>query len=95
MNRREFLLIMSSLAVPWQHTFANTTELKMPATQDSPLPALTDAWKSYIAALDEMRKMLESQPRFDNKEHQAKAYHVMMEIQAMSASVCPPSTSMV
>ncbi|MCY4428200.1 MAG: DUF1214 domain-containing protein [Halieaceae bacterium] len=84
MNRREFLITSSTLALPWQFTFANTTEFKMPVISESQLPVLTEAWKSYLAALDEMRKMLESQPRFDHEDHQAKAYHVMMEIQAMA-----------
>lgn len=47
-------------------------------------PELKQAWDSYHAALDEMRNVLEESPRFRNEAHRAKAYHVLMEIQAMA-----------
>src|SRR5262249_27607713 len=52
-----------------------------PATAD---PALRAAWESYHAALDEMRLRLERTSMFLNPRYRAKAYHCMMEIQAIA-----------
>jgi hypothetical protein len=48
-------------------------------------PALTQAWKKFQATMDEMRAKMENTPRFrDDPEHRAKAYHTLMEAQAMA-----------
>jgi len=47
--------------------------------------ALTDAWAHYHATLDDMRKLLEATPRYQQTpQHRAKAYHALMEMQAMA-----------
>src|SRR5262249_26928337 len=47
--------------------------------------ALTGAWAEYHATLEEMRLLIESTPRFqDTPQHRAKAYHTLMEMQAMA-----------
>src|SRR5262245_56351104 len=48
-------------------------------------PALKQAWDGYYRTLDEMRVLMESTPRFqDTPQHRAKAYHTLMEMQAMA-----------
>lgn len=48
-------------------------------------PALRDAWAEYHAALEEMRLLVEATPRFQQTpQHRAKAYHTLMEMQAMA-----------
>src|SRR4029450_1330655 len=48
-------------------------------------PALKQAWDEYLATLDQMRVQMEATPRFQNTpEHRAKAYHTLMEMQAMA-----------
>jgi hypothetical protein len=47
--------------------------------------ALTEAWAEYHGTLEEMRLLIESTPRFqDTPQHRAKAYHTLMEMQAMA-----------
>ncbi|RNL66792.1 DUF1214 domain-containing protein [Zhongshania marina] len=50
-------------------------------------PALRRAWESYHAAVDEMRFLLEKSAMFLNPRYRAKAFHVMMEIQAIAYSM--------
>ena len=50
-------------------------------------PALRQAWQSYHSAVDEMRFMLEKSSMFVNPKNRAKAFHVMMEIQAIAYSM--------
>jgi hypothetical protein len=46
---------------------------------------LRAAWAEYHATLEEMRVLTEATPRFqDTPQHRAKAYHTLMEIQAMA-----------
>jgi hypothetical protein len=46
---------------------------------------LSDAWANYHATLDEMRKLMEATPRYQQTpQHRAKAYHTLMEMQAMA-----------
>jgi len=46
---------------------------------------LSTAWSEYYRALEQVRSNVESSPRYrDRPEHRAKAYHVLMEIQALS-----------
>jgi hypothetical protein len=46
---------------------------------------LQRAWHEYHAALEEMRLLLEATSRFQRTpQHRAKAYHVLMEMQAMA-----------
>jgi len=48
-------------------------------------PELQQAWHEYHATLEEMRLLMESTPRFqDTPQHRAKAYHTLMEMQAMA-----------
>ena len=47
-------------------------------------PALTKAWKSYYATLDEMRALLEKSSMFLTPKNRAKAFHAMMEVQAIA-----------
>jgi len=48
-------------------------------------PALEQAWQGYYTALDEMRRKMEATPRFQhNPQDRAKAYHTLMEMQAMA-----------
>lgn len=47
-------------------------------------PALRQAWQSYHSAVDEMRFSLEKSSMFLNPRYRAKAFHVMMEIQAIA-----------
>ena len=47
--------------------------------------ALSAAWANYLATLDEMRVLTEATPRYrQNPQHRAKAYHTLMEMQAMA-----------
>ena len=47
--------------------------------------ALTAAWNGFHEAADEMRQLTEATDRFrNNPEHRAKAYHTLMEVQAMA-----------
>lgn len=48
-------------------------------------PALATAWAGYHATLEQMRRLTESTSRFQScPEHRAKAYHTLMEVQAMA-----------
>lgn len=47
-------------------------------------PVLRKAWESYYAAIDEMRGRLEKTSMFLNPRYRAKAYHTMMEVQAVA-----------
>lgn len=47
-------------------------------------PALRRAWESYHSAVDEMRFALEKSSMFLNPRYRAKAFHVMMEVQAIA-----------
>lgn len=48
-------------------------------------PALREAWAHYHATLDELRLQMEATPRFQQTpQHRAKAYHTLMELQAMA-----------
>lgn len=47
-------------------------------------PALRQAWESYHSAVDEMRFMLEKSSMFLNPRYRAKAFHAMMEVQAIA-----------
>ncbi len=50
----------------------------------SKCPALKAAWERYLATLEEMRVKIESSPQFDAAPRQrAKAYHILMEAQAV------------
>lgn len=47
--------------------------------------ALQAAWTHYHATLDELRRQTEATPRFQQTpQHRAKAYHTLMELQAMA-----------
>jgi hypothetical protein len=46
---------------------------------------LQEAWHDYHATLDLMRVLMESTPRFqETPQHRAKAFHALMEMQAMA-----------
>jgi hypothetical protein len=46
---------------------------------------LRDAWANYHATLDEMRTLMETTPRYQQTpQHRAKAFHTLMEMQAMA-----------
>jgi hypothetical protein len=48
-------------------------------------PVLRAAWDGYYKALDEMRAKMEATPRYaSNPQDRAKAYHTLMEMQAMA-----------
>lgn len=48
-------------------------------------PALRDAWAEYHATLEHMRQLTEASAPFQgNAQHRAKAYHTLMEAQAMA-----------
>ncbi|MET0660543.1 MAG: DUF1214 domain-containing protein [Steroidobacteraceae bacterium] len=47
--------------------------------------ALTQAWAGYHATIEEMRRLTEATTRFQQcAEQRAKAYHTLMEVQAMA-----------
>src|SRR5262245_47167192 len=51
----------------------------------SSLSVLHDAWARYHRTLEEVRKVIEDTPRFsEGVQDQAKAYHCLMEAQAMA-----------
>lgn len=53
--------------------------------QSTAHPLLLEAWSEYHATLEKMRLSLEATPRFQNTpQHRAKAYHTLMEMQAMA-----------
>ena len=55
------------------------------APAETPGIALVEAWTQYHATLEEMRRLLEATARFrDTPQHRAKAYHTLMEMQAMA-----------
>jgi hypothetical protein len=46
---------------------------------------LQEAWREYHATLEQMRLLMESTPRFkETPQHRAKAFHTLMEMQAMA-----------
>jgi len=48
-------------------------------------PVLKQAWSDYLSALEDVRVKMEATPRFQNTpQHRAKAYHTLMEMQAMA-----------
>lgn len=48
-------------------------------------PGLREAWAHYHATLEELRLQMEATPRFQQTpQHRAKAYHTLMELQAMA-----------
>jgi hypothetical protein len=58
--------------------------MTLPAAETTSL-VLREAWTAYHATLEEMRVLTESTPRFQqNPQHRAKAYHTLMEMQAMA-----------
>jgi hypothetical protein len=55
------------------------------STKSPTSPALVAAWQRYHAMLENMRLAMEATPRFqDTPQHRAKAYHTLMEMQAMA-----------
>lgn len=58
----------------------------MPEQSGSSLtPDLQRAWSRFQATMDEMRVKMENTPRFrDNPQNRAKAYHTLLEAQAMA-----------
>jgi hypothetical protein len=57
----------------------------MNATMEMASLSLNDAWADYHVTLEEMRQLMEATPRFqDTPQHRAKAYHTLMEMQAMA-----------
>jgi len=58
--------------------------MTVPASEKA-IPELSAAWAEYHATLEEMRIRMESTPRFrQTPQHRAKAYHTLMEMQAMA-----------
>lgn len=56
-----------------------------PAASAVTTAALQEAWAHYQSVLDEMRVLMEATPRYrDTPQHRAKAYHTLMEMQAMA-----------
>jgi hypothetical protein len=46
---------------------------------------LQDAWREYHSTLEQMRLLMEATPRFiETPQHRAKAFHTLMEMQAMA-----------
>ncbi len=46
---------------------------------------VVQAWQRFHTTLDEVRRKMEATPRFrDNPQNRAKAYHTLMEVQAMA-----------
>ena len=65
-----------------QRRVISNKEENMPATAT---PILQQAWAHFQQTLDEVRLELEATPRFQHLPLQrAKAYHVLMEVQAMA-----------
>ena len=54
------------------------------ATPAKANPVLRAAWASYYKALDEMRAYIENTSMFENPQDRAKAYHSLMEMQALA-----------
>jgi hypothetical protein len=55
------------------------------ATSMHTAPVLEQAWKRYQATADDMRKLVETSPQYIAvPEQRAKAYHTLMEMQAMA-----------
>jgi len=58
--------------------------MTLPETEKA-TPELTAAWLEYHAILEEVRHKMEATARFrDTPQHRAKAYHTLMEMQAMA-----------
>jgi hypothetical protein len=47
-------------------------------------PGLRQAWESYHSAVDELRFTLEKSSMFVNPRNRAKAFHIMLEVQAIA-----------
>jgi Protein of unknown function (DUF1214) len=76
MNSRILLLVIGILLSPLHEAIAETARTS---------PKLTQAWQDYYQTLDEMRILMEATPRFQNNpQDRAKAYHTLMEMQAMA-----------
>ena len=90
MKRREALRTMSVLAISGvaaDNALAKSGKpvAKKVASHAVATPVLGQAWASYYAAIDEMRALVESTAVFQKyPESRAKAYHTLMEMQAMA-----------
>ena len=91
MKRRDMLATMGSLAISGVAIDGLAADKKAGKAASS-LAAMTasdkvlkKAWSDYYATLEEMHQLTEATPRFQqNPQHRAKAYHTLMEMQAMA-----------
>ena len=94
MKRRELLVSMGGMALAGLAADGIAVEGKPAKAKAAKVtrsnaatatPALKQAWDEYHATLEEMRKELEATPPFQNSpKDRAKAYHTLMEMQAMA-----------
>ena len=90
MKRRDVLKTMGGVAVAGITSESLATTKAAAKTSVTPLKAtaskeLADAWVEYHATLEDMRKLMETIPRFQESPlDRAKAYHTLMEMQAMA-----------
>ena len=54
------------------------------ATPAQASPTLRQAWQSYHSAVEELRYMLERSSMFIDPRNRAKAFHIMLEVQAIA-----------
>ncbi|MET0547186.1 MAG: DUF1214 domain-containing protein [Caulobacterales bacterium] len=84
---RKFLtLAAAAVLLTAGGAMAQTTPTAAPAaTAAATSPGLRTAWDDYYKALDEARAQMEATPRFiQHPEVRAKAYHTLIEMQAMA-----------
>ena len=83
-NRASEYLIPESESDPIRKAFMDATPASATSTPATADPRLRQAWESYHATLEEMRALLENTSMFLHPRYRAKAFHIMMEIQAIA-----------
>jgi hypothetical protein len=77
-------LVPESESDPIRKSFMEAQPASATSTPAAASPELRQAWDSYHAALEEMRQVVEGTSMFLNPRYRAKAYHIMMEVQAIA-----------
>jgi hypothetical protein len=77
-------LVPESESDKFRKAFMAATPASATATPARAIPELRGAWESYYGALEEMRQLVEGTSMFLNPRYRAKAYHIMMEVQAIA-----------
>jgi hypothetical protein len=86
---RYSLCVVAAMAVPLAQGESDSMDAAHRPASWTATPArasapLKDAWDSYLRALDDMRAVIENTSMFEDPANRAKAYHSLMEMQALA-----------